>query len=180
MASDRTRREFLGNVGQGMLVASVGFGTAFDMGLTKAWADEGGERLSFGPLGLHRPDAPANVPPADEAVRQTLTIGLDTFCDMIQPMQGQEKVELLPLGEAGAGKVMALAQKGDYAGAVEAMTHIKPASDDLSYVFDLAVLQEAAGQRQAALENYRKLSVHRTGNAQQVRRGIARLTHANP
>ena len=50
MASDRTRREFLGNVGQGMLVASVGFGTAFDMGLTTAWADEGSDRLSFGPL----------------------------------------------------------------------------------------------------------------------------------
>ena len=47
-----TRREFLGNVGRGMLVASVGCGTAFDMGLTPAWADnEGdGERLVFGGL----------------------------------------------------------------------------------------------------------------------------------
>jgi hypothetical protein len=34
-----------------MLVASVGFGTAFDMGLTPAWADDdGGERLAFGGL----------------------------------------------------------------------------------------------------------------------------------
>lgn len=51
MGTQRTRREFLGNVGRGMLVASVGFGTAFDMGLTPAWADdEGGERLAFGGL----------------------------------------------------------------------------------------------------------------------------------
>ena len=40
MGTQRTRREFLGNVGRGMLVASVGFGTAFDMGLTPAWADD--------------------------------------------------------------------------------------------------------------------------------------------
>ncbi len=46
-----TRREFLGNVGGGMLVASVGLGTAFDMGLTPAWAgDDGGERITFGGL----------------------------------------------------------------------------------------------------------------------------------
>src|SRR5204863_9156294 len=52
MGTQRTRREFFGNVGRGMLVASVGFGTAFDMGLTPAWADEGGgdERLTFGGL----------------------------------------------------------------------------------------------------------------------------------
>jgi hypothetical protein len=52
MGTQHTRREFLGNVGQGMLVASVGFGTAFDMGLTPAWAEEngGGDRLVFGGL----------------------------------------------------------------------------------------------------------------------------------
>ena len=52
MGTRRTRREFLGNVGQGMLVASVGFGTALDMGLSPAWAkdDGGGERLAFGGL----------------------------------------------------------------------------------------------------------------------------------
>ena len=50
MGTKRTRREFLGNVGRGMLVASVGFGTAFDMGFTSVWADDdgGSERLTFG------------------------------------------------------------------------------------------------------------------------------------
>src|SRR5215218_7255765 len=52
MGTQRTRRGFLGDVGRGMLVASVGYGTAFDMGLTPAWADDGaGEgRLAFGGL----------------------------------------------------------------------------------------------------------------------------------
>jgi hypothetical protein len=52
MGEQRTRRGFLGDVGRGMLVASVGFGTAFDMGLTSAGADDdsSGERLAFGGL----------------------------------------------------------------------------------------------------------------------------------
>ena len=51
MGTRRTRREFLGNVGGGMLVASVGLGTASDMGLTPAWAgDDPGERITFGGL----------------------------------------------------------------------------------------------------------------------------------
>ncbi|WP_165244427.1 hypothetical protein [Paludisphaera soli] len=51
MGTGRTRRDFFGNVGRGMLVASVGLGTALDMGLTPAWADgdEGG-RITFGDL----------------------------------------------------------------------------------------------------------------------------------
>jgi hypothetical protein len=44
-----TRREFLGGVGRGMLVASVGLGTALDMGLAPAWAeDEADGRITFG------------------------------------------------------------------------------------------------------------------------------------
>src|SRR5436305_3982453 len=46
-----TRREFLGGVGRGMLFASVGLGTALDMGLTPAGADDEGDgRLTFGAL----------------------------------------------------------------------------------------------------------------------------------
>lgn len=51
MNKPRTRREFMGGVGRGMLVASVGLGTAVDLGLTTAHAgaDEDG-RIDFGPL----------------------------------------------------------------------------------------------------------------------------------
>lgn len=51
MSTPRTRREFMGGVGRGMLVASVGLGTAFDMGLTTARAEVGDDdRISFGGL----------------------------------------------------------------------------------------------------------------------------------
>ena len=45
------RREFLADVGRGMLVASVGAGIAQDLGLASAaLAGEGPERLTFGPM----------------------------------------------------------------------------------------------------------------------------------
>lgn len=52
MGPNRTRREFVGDVGRGMLVASVGFGTAVDMGLANARADDDAccERLAFGAI----------------------------------------------------------------------------------------------------------------------------------
>ncbi|HEV3166931.1 MAG TPA: hypothetical protein VGZ22_23085 [Isosphaeraceae bacterium] len=45
----RSRRGFLADVGSGMLVATVGYGLATDLGLTPALADES-ERLTFGAL----------------------------------------------------------------------------------------------------------------------------------
>jgi hypothetical protein len=43
-----SRRQFLAEVGQGMLIASLGYGPAVDMGLSVARADERGEPLTFG------------------------------------------------------------------------------------------------------------------------------------
>jgi hypothetical protein len=45
---NRNRREFLADVGKGMLLASVGSSLAFDLGLTPAFADDGKDTLSFG------------------------------------------------------------------------------------------------------------------------------------
>ncbi len=48
MSKLRARREFLGDVGRGMLIACVGSGTALDMGFASARADEpAGEPLAF-------------------------------------------------------------------------------------------------------------------------------------
>ncbi|HEX7447186.1 MAG TPA: hypothetical protein VF306_06550 [Pirellulales bacterium] len=44
------RREFLAGVGRGMLIAGVGYHMAIELGLSPALADEGDDRLSFGPL----------------------------------------------------------------------------------------------------------------------------------
>src|SRR5262245_46114393 len=57
-----SRREFLADVGRGMLVASVGPAVALDLGLTPAVAKDGPDRLDFGklePLAAFLQDTPA-------------------------------------------------------------------------------------------------------------------------
>jgi hypothetical protein len=46
----RTRREFLADVGKGMLIAGVGYELATDLGLSTLWAGDAPERLNFGKL----------------------------------------------------------------------------------------------------------------------------------
>lgn len=48
--STQSRREFLTDVGRGMIVASIGAGLASDMGLSRADAGEAAESLDFGPM----------------------------------------------------------------------------------------------------------------------------------
>src|ERR1044071_4173177 len=66
MKTPRTRREFLGEVGRGMLVAAVGCDVACDLGLASA-SDEA-STLSFGPLdplvALMQETAPGRLLPA--------------------------------------------------------------------------------------------------------------------
>src|SRR5262245_1480849 len=50
MNTSRTRREFLAEVGRGMLVATVGYEVASELGLASALAGENADALSFGPL----------------------------------------------------------------------------------------------------------------------------------
>jgi hypothetical protein len=47
---DTNRREFLADVGRGMLVASLGSAVAADLELAPAWAGEGAEPLTFGKM----------------------------------------------------------------------------------------------------------------------------------
>ena len=42
------RRDFLADVGRGMLVASVGPAVAADLGLSRAFAEEGTDKLNLG------------------------------------------------------------------------------------------------------------------------------------
>jgi hypothetical protein len=48
--TQNSRREFLVDVGRGMLLASVGTVLAEDLGFAPAWADEAEAKLTFGPL----------------------------------------------------------------------------------------------------------------------------------
>src|SRR5258705_13296282 len=50
MNAPKTRREFLAEVGRGMLVATVGSGVASDLRLAPAFAADAPDSLDFGPL----------------------------------------------------------------------------------------------------------------------------------
>ena len=50
MSERKHRREFLADVGQGMLLASVGVGLATDLGIAPALADQSDNRLTFGKM----------------------------------------------------------------------------------------------------------------------------------
>src|SRR5262245_5378014 len=50
MNTPRTRREFLSDVGRGVLATAVGYETAAGLGLAPVFADEAADALSFGPL----------------------------------------------------------------------------------------------------------------------------------
>jgi len=50
MKNASTRREFLADVGRGMLVASVGYSVATELNLAPAFAGEVSDALSFGPI----------------------------------------------------------------------------------------------------------------------------------
>src|SRR5262245_56562922 len=50
MRPTHTRREFLADVGRGMLVATVGYGVASELGFGPAFAAEADDTLNFGAL----------------------------------------------------------------------------------------------------------------------------------
>jgi hypothetical protein len=50
MNTCKSRREFLAEVGRGMVVATVGYGIAADLGLSRGFAEEAPEALNFGAL----------------------------------------------------------------------------------------------------------------------------------
>ncbi len=69
------RRAFLADVGRGVVAASLGASLASDLGFSTAFADQGTERLNFGPLeplvGLMQETPPARlIPVVVERLRQ--------------------------------------------------------------------------------------------------------------
>lgn len=87
-----SRREFLAQVGQGVMVATVGYGAARELGLSPALADEPPARLSFGP-------------------REALVSRMqDTPADRSLPMLVEELRGGLPLKELVAAAALANAR----------------------------------------------------------------------
>src|SRR5439155_11096406 len=71
----QSRRDFLKDVGKGVVVASVGSGLAADLGFSPAFAEQGTERLTFGALEplvtlMQETPAPRLLPLVVERLRQ--------------------------------------------------------------------------------------------------------------
>src|SRR5947208_10323735 len=86
MKTPHTRREFLAEVGRGMVVATIGYGIARELSLAPALAENASDLLNFGPLEplvCFMQDTPANkLMPAlaaklnsGEDLRRLLTAG---------------------------------------------------------------------------------------------------------
>jgi len=111
-----------------------------------------------GPLGLERPDDPANVPAAEMVVRELLGACVEEFVGMLAPGEVTARIPLRPAPGPSGAKGLEAARRGEYA---VAAGHFKDAlktnPDDANLLFDLAAVSECAGELQAALELYRKV-----------------------
>ena len=111
-----------------------------------------------GPLGLERPDDPANVPAAERIVRELLDACVKEFVGMMTPREVTARIPLRPAPGPSGAKGLEAARRGDYAAAVGHFKDaLKAKPDDANLLFDLAAVSECAGELQAALELYRKV-----------------------
>jgi len=111
-----------------------------------------------GPLGLERPDDPANVPAAETIVRELLGACVEEFVGMLAPGEVTARIPLRPAPGPSGAKGLEAARRGDYAAAVGHFKDaLKAKPDDANLLFDLAAVSERAGELQAALKLYRKV-----------------------
>ena len=111
-----------------------------------------------GPLGLERPDDPANVPAAEMIVRELLDACVKEFVGMLAPREVTARIPLRPAPGPSGAKGLEAARRGDYAAAIahfEEALKANPRNMDL--LFDLAAVSECAGELEAALELYREV-----------------------
>jgi hypothetical protein len=128
-----------------------------------------------GPESLLRPDDPDRVPPVDAIARHLIDECLSDFIAMIHPYEITAEVPLRYVGgtEAAAGR--RAAKKGDYAEAAryfQSALNRNPSYPDLH--FNLAVVQEAAGNLAAAEEQYH-LVLERQASDESARTGLDRV-----
>jgi len=111
-----------------------------------------------GPLGLDRPDDPANVPAAETIVRELLGACVEEFVGMLAPGEVTARIPLRPAPGPSGAKGLEAARRGEYAAAVGHFKDaLKAKPDDANLLFDLAAVSECAGELEAALELYRKV-----------------------
>ncbi len=129
-----------------------------------------------GELGMSRPDDPANVPDVETVVAELLAECVDEFCGMIRPYEVTATVPLHGTLDPRGREALAAAERGDYQAA---LTHCKaaaashPGNPDL--LFNLAVLEEAAGDLRAALAHYQEVARRTQGGDEPTQAAIDRI-----
>ncbi|HET6430477.1 MAG TPA: tetratricopeptide repeat protein [Phycisphaerae bacterium] len=135
-----------------------------------------------GELGLHRPDDPQRIPPADQVIRELLTECAETFRAMVLPLVVTAEIPMRgTLNEQGRYGLKA-AEQGAYQNAVGFFeSAVKQSPNDVSLLFNLAVACEAAGRLADAARHYQTVAdrtqardPHAAEAAQRVQRVLAR------
>ena len=138
-----------------------------------------GDPRTRGPLGLDRPDDPANVPAAEMVVRELLGACVEEFVGMLAPGEVTARIPLRPAPGPSGAKGLEAARRGEYAAAVGHFKDaLKAKPDDANLLFDLAAVSECAGELQAALELYRKVQAFTGDRDVAVHEGAVRAARA--
>jgi tetratricopeptide (TPR) repeat protein len=171
------------------LVCTVEVLAAFDVRVVRTGRKIGVEtRRSYrstddprtrGPLGLERPDDPANVPAAEMIVRELLDACVKEFVGMLAPGEVTARIPLRPAPGPSGAKGLEAARRGEYAlAAGHFKDALKAKSDDANLLFDLAAVSECAGELEAALELYRKVQELTGDRDIAAHEGVARVARA--
>jgi len=129
-----------------------------------------------GDSGLARPDDPRYVPDKTVIVRELLERCADTFGRMITPPVVEAKVRLRGAGNEEGRKALAAASDGDYEAAAR---HARAAVDrdprNADTLFNLAVIEELAGDLEAARGHYLQAAEKSPALSAQAQSGIDRI-----
>lgn len=110
-----------------------------------------------GELGLHRPDAPVEIPEQRRIVRQVVDDCVQQVGLMLSPTTSDEQVQLRRSWHSGQG--LSLAAKGKHAQAADSFASAaEKHPDDKSLLFNLGVMLEATGQYEQAAQHYQRLA----------------------
>lgn len=137
--------------------------------------DSVGDPAVYGPHGLGRPDDPERVPPGPTIVRELLSSCAEALARMMTPVRVRAKVRLREASSVTGRRGLGAAAKGDYAAAAACfMDALAAAPADADLRFNLAAVQEAAGNLDAALAHY-EAAAGRAGGDPEAAEAVRRI-----
>lgn len=133
---------------------------------------------SRGPQGIGRNDDPATVVAAGVIVEELVDNCARTIADMMTPVRVGQQVTLRPVRGPKAAEILRAVRQKRYREAAAILEAARSTSPEPDRLYNLAVLQEAAGQFKQAAANYREC-VRLAGNRdERATQGLLRATRA--